>query len=65
MLTIQVEDMTCKHCIDAITRAVQQADSRAEVDIDLTGKRVTINSVLPVTTLATVISDAGYTPQVI
>ena len=35
MLTFEVKDMTCGHCVGAITKAVEAADPGARVQIDL------------------------------
>ena len=37
MITFEVKDMTCGHCIKAITQAVLTVDSTAKVQIDLHG----------------------------
>ena len=63
MLTFEVKDMTCGHCVGAITKAVEAADPGARVQIDLAAHRVHVH---PVSSdrarLAEVISAAGYTP---
>lgn len=62
MLTFEVRDMTCGHCVSAITMAVEAADPGARVQIDLAAHLVQIQ---PVSSdrarLAQVISEAGYT----
>ena len=63
MIAFKVNDMTCGHCIKAITDAVKAADSRAEVHIDLARHRVEIEPAsADAAALASVIREAGYTP---
>jgi copper chaperone len=66
MLTFEVNDMTCGHCVATITRAVQAADPGARVEVDLASRRVRVE---PAATdagrLRTAISAAGYTPRVV
>lgn len=63
MLAFEVKDMTCGHCVGAITKAVEAADPGARVQVDLAAHRVLID---PVSSdrarLAEAISAAGYTP---
>ena len=40
MITFQVDDMTCGHCVSMITKAVRDADKKATVNIDLASHRV-------------------------
>ena len=44
MIEFRVDDMSCGHCVAAITKAVKQVDAQGKVDIDLAGKRVRIES---------------------
>jgi copper chaperone len=63
MTTFQVADMTCGHCISAITQAIKRADADASVNVDLSTHRVDIESaVADAAKLSAVIKDAGYTP---
>jgi len=63
MVTFEVNDMTCGHCVGAITKAVAFVDPGAKVQIDLASHRVQIE---PTASTADVLSDAirvaGYTP---
>ena len=63
MVTFEVNDMTCGHCIGAITKAVAFVDPGAKVQVDLASQRVQIE---PTASSAGVLSDAikvaGYTP---
>ena len=40
MIAYEVKDMTCGHCVNAITQALKAVDSTAEVRIDLAQHRV-------------------------
>ena len=63
MIAFEVNDMTCGHCIKAITDAVKAADSRADVHIDLARHRVEIEPAsADAAALTSVIREAGYTP---
>jgi copper chaperone len=42
MMTFEVKDMTCGHCVSAITRAVNAVDQGAVVHVDLPTHRVQI-----------------------
>ena len=63
MITFEVKDMTCGRCVAAITRAVQQLDTDATVQVDLPTKRVAIESATADSlALRAAIARAGYTP---
>ena len=63
MVTFEIKDMTCGHCVSSITKAVRSVDEDARVRIDLARHRVQIE---PTRTdaggLARAIREAGYTP---
>ena len=66
MVIFVVQDMSCSHCANAITRAVQELDASADVLVDLDTKRVTLNAhQVDVAVLAAAIAEAGYTPVAI
>lgn len=63
MVTFEVKDMTCGHCVSVITRAVHSTDQRARVDIDLAAHRVRIEPVdSTAQQLQAAIAEAGYSP---
>ena len=63
MITFDVQDMTCAHCVATVTRAVQAADPAARLTIDLAAHRVHVEAAaVPPDTLRRAIADAGYTP---
>lgn len=59
-----VPDMTCGHCVKAITGAVLAAYPAAKVDIDLAAKRVSVGNAGDKTAVASVIAAEGYSPAV-
>ena len=58
-----VPDMTCGHCVSAITKALKAEDPRASVEIALAQKLVSVASTLPAEDIAACIAAAGYTPR--
>jgi copper chaperone len=55
-----VEGMTCQHCVRAVTRAVQQLDAQAAVQVDLKAATVTVDSTQPRLRIAEAIREEGY-----
>ncbi|MET0961528.1 MAG: heavy-metal-associated domain-containing protein [Noviherbaspirillum sp.] len=62
MLQYTVEDMSCQHCVNAITAAVTQAAPGATVDIDLERRLVRVDRASDSEQVSAAIRDAGYTP---
>jgi len=63
MVTFEVNDMTCGHCVNAITKAVAFIDPGAKVQVDLASHRVQIEpTASTVAVLGDAIKTAGYTP---
>lgn len=60
MYELQVEGMSCGHCVNAVTKSVQAVDAAAKVDIDLSQQKVRIDSSAALDTLKAAIVDAGY-----
>jgi copper chaperone len=59
--TFQVQGMTCGHCERAVTQAVQQVDSAAQVRIDRASGKVEVDSTASREALAAAIAEEGYT----
>ncbi|MEI2677402.1 MAG: heavy-metal-associated domain-containing protein [Burkholderiaceae bacterium] len=63
MITFEVNDMTCGHCVSTITKALKATDKDAKVVIDLSSHRVQVEPAsADAQELAEAIEDAGYTP---
>lgn len=60
MYQLQVENMSCGHCVGAVTKAVQAVDAAARVEVDLATKTVRIDSASALAPLKSAIADAGY-----
>ena len=56
-----VEGMSCNHCAKAVTQALRQVDPQAQVQVDLAGKKIEVESAQPRQALAQAIADEGYT----
>ncbi|MFG6469259.1 heavy-metal-associated domain-containing protein [Roseateles sp. BYS87W] len=55
-------DMSCGHCVAAITEAVQAADAQAKLQLNREARTADIDSALPREAWVTVLTDAGYPP---
>jgi len=63
MLKFAVPDMSCGHCAGTVTRAVKSVDSEATVDIDLSNKTVTVETLADAAGISKAIEAAGYPNQ--
>jgi copper chaperone len=62
-IDFELPDMSCQHCVRAITEAVRQHDPAAELTFDLPSHQVRIESSSPPSELAAALSQAGYPPR--
>lgn len=60
MYELRVEGMSCGHCINAVTRAVQGVDAAARVDVDLEQQKVRIDSSASLDDIKSAVEEAGY-----
>ncbi|CAJ0813384.1 MULTISPECIES: heavy-metal-associated domain-containing protein [Ralstonia] len=60
MTTFSVEGMSCGHCVSAVTRAVQQVDAAASVQVDLSTQTVAVTSGAATDAVKAAIEQAGY-----
>jgi len=61
MLRLNVEGMSCGHCVRSVTEAVKSVDPNAEVRVDLKGKRVETDTAVDPQVVMRAITEAGYT----
>ena len=60
MYQLQVENMSCNHCISAVTKAVQSVDPQAQVQIELAEKSVRVGTDKALEAISAAIVEAGY-----
>ncbi|AEV68799.1 copper chaperone CopZ [Acetivibrio clariflavus] len=61
--TLNVEGMSCSHCENSVKKAVGALEGVAKVDVDLNGKKVTIEfdpAKVTVDNIKSAIEDQGY-----
>ncbi|MWN31428.1 MULTISPECIES: heavy-metal-associated domain-containing protein [unclassified Gilliamella] len=57
-----VDNMSCQHCVKAITKAIHEVDLKAMVTVDLAKHEVDItNSTISQAAIIEAINQAGYT----
>lgn len=65
-ITFEVKDMSCGHCVGAITQALMAVDAGARVQIDLATHRVQVEpATRSAAQLSEAIAEAGYTPVIV
>jgi copper chaperone CopZ len=60
MIELTVKDMTCNHCVGVVTKTVKSVDPDATVNVDLSTKRVQVNSTGSVGAFTKALQEAGY-----
>lgn len=63
MLEFDVQAMSCSHCVAGVTEAVRSVDPLAEVQVDLEGKKVSVESSTGRERIVAALTDAGYSPR--
>lgn len=59
-MQFSVDNMTCGHCVRAITTALQGLDAHAKVDVDLVNGRVQAEGSFTSATAVAAMQAAGY-----
>ena len=62
MERFELPDMTCGHCVRAVTAAVLAVDAAAQVQADLAAHVLAVDSSAPRAVLAAALAEAGYAP---
>jgi len=62
MLDFKLPDMSCGHCVGAVTQACKEVDANAKVAVDLATKQVQVESSADRQAFATALTEAGYAP---
>jgi len=64
MQVFNVQGMTCGHCVKGVTRAVQEQDATARVEVDLAARQVRVESALAADQILAAIREEGYQAEV-
>ncbi len=62
MYQFQIPNMSCGHCVKAVTAAVQAADPQARVQVDLPTHQVQVQTQVPREAVVAQLTEAGYAP---
>lgn len=57
---LKVAGMTCGHCVQAVTAAIQARDPAAKVEVSLAQGTVRAETTLPAAAIAAAIAEEGY-----
>jgi copper chaperone len=60
--TFSVPNLSCGHCVRAVTEAVKAADPAGQVQADPATQQVEVTSTLPREAVAAALAEAGYAP---
>jgi copper chaperone len=62
MIQFNIPQMSCGHCVKAVTEAVQEVDPRAKVEVELATKNVKVESTADRQAIVDALAEAGYAP---
>lgn len=62
-MQFNIQEMSCGHCVKAVTEAVHTVDPRAIVDVDLDTHRVNVETTESRAAIAAALTEAGYPPD--
>ena len=64
-MELMVENMSCGHCVRAVTDAMHALNPAAEVRVDLARKSLSINGQIDAPAALTALAEAGYPARLI
>jgi copper chaperone len=59
-ITLKVEGMSCGHCAQAVTAAIEAKDPAAKIAVDLAAGTVKAETVLPRHVVSMALEEEGY-----
>lgn len=64
MNTIELElpDLSCGHCVRAVTEALQALDAKAQVQAEVATRRVSVQTHAAAEAVRAALTEAGYPP---
>ncbi|HEV2610677.1 MAG TPA: cation transporter [Noviherbaspirillum sp.] len=60
MYELNVEGMSCNHCVSMVTKSVLGVDGAAKVKVDLAGQKVHVESSADIDVIKSAVIEAGY-----
>lgn len=60
MYELNVEGMSCNHCVSAVTKSVLGVDGAAKVNVDLASQKVQVESTADIDVIKSAVIEAGY-----
>lgn len=65
IMTFEVPDMSCQHCVNAISSSIRKEVDGARVDVNLDNHHVVVCNASDQDVVARAIQDAGYTARAV
>ena len=62
MIEFELPDMSCGHCASTVTQACRLVDPAAKVEVDLSSKKVKVESGESRAEFVEALTEAGYPP---
>jgi copper chaperone len=62
MLTFTLPQMTCGHCVRAVTQALHALDPQSQVHIDLPTHQLQVQTTAAPAAVVAQLTEAGYAP---
>lgn len=60
MYQLQVEGMSCNHCVGAVNKSIREVDASARVEVDLSTQQIRVDTKASLEELSAALEDAGY-----
>ncbi|HWK34824.1 heavy-metal-associated domain-containing protein [Sphingomonas sp.] len=64
-MQLHVENMTCGSCVRHVTRAIEAVDPQATVEVDIAGKKVTVDTCVGAHAIEAALAADGYPARAI
>ena len=64
MTTLNINGMTCEHCVKAVREALESVPNAKNVQVDLDANRATVEGEVDSQTLIQAVANEGYSAQV-
>lgn len=61
--TFSIPDMSCGHCVARIEKALKESGKAGSYSVDLTAKKVVVETEEAPELIERIIEDVGYTPK--